>query len=126
MSYTKLVQSLRQSCFGKNVSDIDAERKAAADAICELLDTTGFDDVLADYLKKVIETSEAERADRAEAKLEELKRILYSPCIVADMDDPTKLVPVRNTSKQEIYTNFLKAQKAAGIVDRWFPDVWED
>ena len=124
MSYLELVHRLRESCIGKNVSDIDAERRAAADAICELLDKSGFDDALAQYLKQVIEHSAEDRAKKAEAKLEEIRRILYRPLIVADMDDPNKLIPIQNTSKQDVYTTVLKAQKAAGVLGRWFPEVW--
>lgn len=126
MSYTKLVQSLRQSCFGKLVPDIDAERRAAADAICYLMDKAEYDDALAEYLKRAIEESAEARAQKAEDQLRRVRHALSEPLIIQDWEHPNSLRPVKNTSRQDVYAAVLKAQKAADIMGRWFPDVWED
>ena len=64
------------------------------------------------------------RAEAAEAQLEAVRRILSDPLIVCGENNTLR--PVKRTSKQDVYTTVLKAQKAAGVMERWFPKEWEE
>lgn len=64
------------------------------------------------------------RAEAAEAQLNKVRHILSDPLIVCG--EGKTLRPVKRTSKQDVYTTVLKAQKVVGVVGRWFPKEWEE
>lgn len=71
------------------------------------------------YTKK-----ELTKLKETEKQLEDVRRILSDPLIVCG--DNNTLRPVKRTSRQDVYTTVLKAQKAAGVMERWFPEEWEE
>lgn len=75
------------------------------------------------YFKSRAESAE-KRNEEAEKTLERVRQILSDPLIINDPQNPKILRPVKRTSRQDVYTTLLKAQKAAGISDRWFPEEW--
>lgn len=80
-----------------------------------------------DELEKKIgfnKESAKKRNEEAEKTLERVRQILSDPLIINDPQNPKMLRPVKRTSRQDVYTTLLKAQKAAGISDRWFPEEW--
>lgn len=64
------------------------------------------------------------RAEAAEAQLRKVRQILSDPLIVCGENNTLR--PVKRTSKQDVYTTVLKAQKVVGVVGRWFPKEWEE
>lgn len=60
----------------------------------------------------------------AKKQLEKVRRILSDPLIVCGENNTLR--PVKRTSRQDVYTTVLKAQKAAGVMGRWFPKEWEE
>lgn len=63
------------------------------------------------------------RAETAEAQLNKVRRILSDPLIVCGENNTLR--PVKRTSRQDVYTTVLKAQKAARVTERWFPKEWD-
>lgn len=59
----------------------------------------------------------------AKKQLEEVRRILSDPLIVCGENNTLR--PVKRTSRQDVYTTVLKAQKAARVTERWFPKEWD-
>lgn len=63
------------------------------------------------------------RAEAAEAQLRKVRQILSDPLIVCGENNTLR--PVKRTSRQDVYTTVLKAQKAARVTERWFPKEWD-
>ena len=98
MDYRKLLETLSNADHDELLDNID-------NAICAI-------------------TNLLARAEAAEAQLRKVRQILSDPLIVCGENNTLR--PVKRTSKQDVYTTVLKAQKAAGVMERWFPEEWEE
>ena len=103
----------------------------AAESITDLLDSVEAAKVRCETLEKMVKEYQEvlipgyrKHREEAEAQLEAVRRILSDPLIVCGENNTLR--PVKRTSKQNVYTTVLKAQKAVGVVGRWFPKEWEE
>lgn len=60
----------------------------------------------------------------ARQRYERVFHILKEPLLIQDDHGYKRLRPIKNTSRQDVYSTLLKAQMALGVPNRWYPEEW--